>query len=135
MKSILMSILLSFLSAVVYIGITILLFEINRFRLSYKEDLILEVFVQLLILLIGLLFYYRIEKLKIIEELKNGLLITVLYSLSMGQFHQMIYPTSEPPSYFESLILNFEHNWVIIVFGITIIYIRYTNQRLKNTPH
>jgi hypothetical protein len=119
------------ISATTYVGIDIILFEFTSIKVTYELDIVFEYLNQLVVLLTGLILYHKIDASNPTDELKKGLLITFIYAFFMGQFHQMIYPASELPTFFERLILNLKHSWILIIAGIGIVIIKYVCQRIK----
>lgn len=131
-KSLITCLLLAIFAGLIYLGIDIVLFEFSSIMISYEFDRLLEYFIQITVLLVGLYFYPKIEPLSFINLLKKRILITALYAFFIGEFHSMIYPASKPPTLFDKLILNLEHSWIIITIGFGFALLKYIHQRLKN---
>ena len=117
-------------STTILIGLDIILFEFTSIRMTYEFGLTFNRSIQLLLLIIGL-FYHKIEESNLTLELNKGILITIIYAFFMGELHQMIYPSMEPPTILETLILDLSYSWMIIIVGFGVVSIKYTYHRLK----
>lgn len=134
-KSIFICVLLAIFSSLIYFGIDIMLFESLSIRISFEFDILFEYIIQISVLIMGLLFYHKVDPSIFIEQLKKGLLISTLYAIFTGEFHQMIYPQSEFQTLLDKLILNLVHSWIIITIGFGFVIIKYLYQTLKSKKH
>jgi len=71
--------------------------------------------VQILVLIFGLLYAFSYESKGSVANLKNNLLITLIYTLLIGEFIQIIYPGSEVRTIGEGLIIDLTHNHLLLI--------------------